>query len=93
MRGRRIPLIGDSRDVVHDDIEMMRANHVPAHGSQRDDPGRPAFADENCSFFRADDPQLEHVSAILADARPVHGSGFRAVVSCTRIPKWTPWPR
>src|SRR6476469_8323518 len=44
MRGRRMPLIGDSYVVVDDDIEMMRANHATAHGSQRDDPCRPSFA-------------------------------------------------
>jgi hypothetical protein len=38
--------------------------------------GRPAFADENCSVFRTADLQLEHVSAILADAGLCTASGY-----------------
>src|SRR5215472_10057254 len=44
MNGGRMPRIfGNNRNIVHDNVKMVRAKHVSAHGSQRDNPGRPAL--------------------------------------------------
>jgi hypothetical protein len=66
MNGRRMPRIFDNnRNIVYDNVKMVRAKNVSTHGSQRDNPGRPTLADKRCGFFCAYDLQLEQGCSVI----------------------------